>query len=201
VRGVFVTGTGTDIGKSWVSAWLVLSWNAAYWKPVQTGTALGCDADLIRQVAPAAQIHDSVYALEHPLSPHAAAARAGIDIRLDAFALPAGRRPLVVEGAGGVLVPLNRTELMADLMRRLGLPIVIVAASGLGTINHTLLTIEALRQRGLEPAGIVMNGPPAPDNRAAIEHFGRVTVVGALPRLPSLDALRATAPLTWQPDS
>ncbi len=197
--GAFVTGTDTGIGKTWVSAWLVRSWQADYWKPVQSGTLDGCDAEVIRRVAPEAEIHPSAHSLPEPLSPHEAARLAGVTIRLGDFQPPPTVRPLVVEGAGGVLVPLNATDLMIDLMGRLGLPVVVVARSGLGTINHTLLTLEALRRRGLEPAGVILNGPSNPANRQAIEHFGRIAVVGELPRLDGVAGLIAHPPLAWRP--
>jgi dethiobiotin synthetase/malonyl-CoA O-methyltransferase len=183
MTGVFVTGTDTGVGKTMVSAWLTAAWGADYWKPVQTGTRQEWDADVIRDVAPGAVIHDSVYALPEPLSPHAAAALAGIVIDLAAFHLPVTPRPLVVEGAGGVLVPLNDRDRMVDLMVHLGLPIVVVARSGLGTINHTLLTLEALARRGVPIAGVILNGPPNPGNRAAIIAYGQVPVVAHLPPL------------------
>ncbi len=198
MSGVFVTGTDTGVGKTMIAAWLVLSWRAEYWKPVQSGTLEGWDADVIRQLAPDAVIHPSRHALPEPLSPHQAAARAGRRIGLGDFRLPATSRPLVVEGAGGVLVPLNETELMVDLMTHLGLPVLVVARSGLGTINHTLLTLEALRRRQLPIAGVILNGPPNPDNRDAIERFGAAPVVGELPPLPDAAALRRHPPLAWQ---
>jgi dethiobiotin synthase len=199
VKGVFVTGTDTNVGKSWVAAWLVRSWNAAYWKPVQSGTDEGWDAELVRQVAPKAQIYASRYAMPEPLSPDQAAKRAGVKIKLSELALPNHNGPLVVEGAGGLLVPLNSRELMIDLIERLGLPVLLVARSGLGTINHTLLSLAALRQRGLKAAGVVMVGEPNPENRAAIERFGKTSVVAELPPLGDLDALALHPPLKWKP--
>ena len=196
---VFVTGTDTDVGKSWVSAWLVRSWGAAYWKPVQSGTLEGWDADLIKQAAPDATIFPSRHAFPDPLSPDQAAARVGIRIDLDDFELPDHDGPLVVEGAGGLLVPLDDLTLMADLMLRLGLPLVLVARSGLGTINHTLLSIAEIRRRKLPLAGIILAGPENRENRDAIEHWGGVPVVAHLPPLPDLAALAAHPALKWRP--
>jgi dethiobiotin synthetase/malonyl-CoA O-methyltransferase len=198
MKGIFVTGTDTDVGKTMVSAWLVRSWQADYWKPVQSGTNQCWDADVIAALAAGARIHPSTYALPEPLSPHEAAQLAGVDIELAAFQLPDTDRPLVVEGAGGALVPLNGKDLMADLMVRLGLPVLVVARSALGTINHSLLTIEALRRRGLVVAGVVMNGPPNAANRHAIEHYGDVPVVGELPNLSDASALIHHPPLSWR---
>lgn len=196
MRGVFVTGTGTGVGKTMVAAWMVRSWGADYWKPVQSGTAEGWDADVIRRVAPAAVIHPSRHALAAPLSPDQAAALEGVRIRLADFQRPATARPLVVEGAGGALVPLNRRRMMVDLMRRLALPVVVVAAGGLGTINHSLLTLEALRRRRLPVAGVIISGAADEANCQAIERFGGVPVVG---RLPPVGAVADAPPLTWTP--
>jgi len=196
---VFVTGTDTGVGKTWVSAWLAKSWGAAYWKPVQSGTVEGWDADLVKSVAPDSVIFPSRHAFPDPLSPDQAADRAGVRIDLDDFSLPAHDGPLVVEGAGGLLVPLNDLTLMADLMERLGLPLVLVARSGLGTINHSLLSITEIRRRRLPLAGIILVGPEQRDNRDAIEHFGGVPVVAHLPPLPDPAALAAHPALRWRP--
>lgn len=196
---VFVTGTDTGVGKTWVSAWLTRSWGAAYWKPVQSGTVEGRDADLVRQVAPEAKIFPSRHEFPDPLSPDQAAARVGVRIDLDDFTLPDHDGPLVVEGAGGLLVPLDDLTLMADLMLRLGLPLVLVARSGLGTINHTLLSVAEIRRRKLPFEGVVLVGPAHPENRDAIEHFGGVPVVAHLPPLGSVADLAAHPNTRWRP--
>jgi len=190
-RGVFVTGTDTGVGKTVVAACLVRRWGAAYWKPVQTGLAEETgDTDTVVQLAglPPGRVHAPRHELAAPLSPQAAAARQGVTIRLEDFTLPAGDDPLVVEGAGGVLVPLCAGVLMADLMHRLGLPAVLVARSGLGTINHTLLSVEALRARGIAILGVVIVGDDGAENAAAISRFGLVRVLGHVPRLARVDA-------------
>jgi dethiobiotin synthase len=191
MTGVFVTGTDTGIGKTVASACLVRAWGAGYWKPVQTGIVTG-DDDTATVAMLAGLAADrtvpSAYALQAPLSPHAAAELESVVIRLDAIALPTRPRPLVVEGAGGVFVPLNERDLMIDLMARLALPVVLVARSTLGTINHTLLSLAALRARALPVAGVILSGPPNAGNRAAIEHFGQVRILVELPRVDPLDA-------------
>ncbi len=186
MTAVFVTGTDTDVGKTMVSAWLVQHWRAAYWKPVQSGPQADCDT--VAALAPDARILPSRHLLSQPLSPHMAARRDGVTINLDDFTLPAIAGPLVIEGAGGVLAPLNDTQFMIDLMEKLGAPVLIVTRSGLGTINHTLLTLQALAGRAIPILGVVMNGSIDPDNRDAIEHFGRVTVLAQIPRLASVTA-------------
>lgn len=137
--------------------------------------------------------------LPRPLSPHLSAALAGTRVEVAELFQRAANQPSssrwLVEGAGGVLVPLNDRELMIDLIALLGMPAVIAARSGLGTINHTLLTVEALRARAVPIAGVVMVGPPNADNRIAIETHGSVTVLGELPALDPLtpQALQAAA--------
>jgi len=194
-RGVFVSGTDTGIGKTLVSACLVRAWNADYWKPYQTG--LDEDPGDSATVATLAgvtpdRIHPPAAELRAPLSPEDAASLEGCALEPDQLELPAAREgpdaPLVVEGAGGVLVPLSDKVLTTELMERLGLPVVLVARSTLGTINHTLLTLEALRARGIPILGVVLNGPPNAGNRAAIERHGKVRVLAELPPVAPLDA-------------
>jgi len=186
-RGVFVTGTDTGIGKTLVSACLVARWQADYWKPAQTGVAEDTpDTATVAQLArmAAARIHPPRHVFQAPLSVQAAAALESASVTLEDFHLPDTASPLVVEGAGGVLVPLAPGVLMADLMARLGLPVLLVARTSLGTINHTLLSLEALRARGLTVAGVVFSGPPNPGNRDAIAVHGRVRILHELPALP-----------------
>ena len=189
-RGTFVTGTDTDVGKTVACAYLLRALDADYWKPVQSGLEGETDSEAVQRLTglPPERFHASAYALRAPLSPHESARRDGVRISLEAFALPKTPRFLLVEGAGGVLVPLNADALMVDLMRRLGLPVILVARSTLGTINHTLLSLEALRVRGLKVAGIVMNGPPNEANRRALEEYGKAEVIAEIPRLEPLDA-------------
>lgn len=186
---IFVTGTDTDVGKTVVSAILVAGLQAVYWKPVQSGFTDSADATentdskWIRSILKLSEerICKERFSLNEPLSPHAAAKIDGVKIDLKDFELPdTGGRPLIVEGAGGVLVPLNDQHLMLDLMERFSLPVVVVARSGLGTINHTLLTLRVLKERGLTVLGVVMNGAKNQSNREAIEHFGQCRVLAEL---------------------
>ena len=188
-KGYFVTGTDTGVGKTVVCAYLTLSLGADYWKPVQSGLEGETDTESVRRLTglPPERFHASTYALNAPLSPHESARRERISISLDAIVQPRSIRPVIVEGAGGVLVPLNGDALMIDLMKHLGLPVIIVARTTLGTINHTLLSLEALRARRLTIAGVIMNGPPNDANREAIENFGRVRVLAELPKFNVLD--------------
>lgn len=190
MTGVFVTGTDTDAGKTVVSACLVQRLGAAYWKPVQSGTddLPGGDSGIVAELAdaPPERILPPVHVYRAPLSPDQAARREGATLALDDFTLPVCERPLVVEGAGGLMVPLNERHLMIDLIARLGLPVVLVARTGLGTINHSLLSLEALAVRRLPVAGVIFSGPPHPDNVAAVARFGGVPVLGTVPRLEPL---------------
>ncbi len=195
-RRVFVTGTDTGVGKTLVAACLVRHFGARYWKPVQTGAAEeeGDTATVMRLAAlSAADIWAPRYTLVAPLSPEAAALRENVTIRLDDFVLPDWDGPLVVEGAGGVLVPLGGAAVMADLMQRFELPVVLVARSTLGTINHSLLSIEALRRRDIAIAGVVLVGPPLPENADAIARHGDVSILAQLPLQEVIDPVVVAA--------
>lgn len=189
--GFFVTGTDTGIGKTVIAALLTLGLDGYYWKPIQSGTEDGTDRGCVAQwtgLGPERLLPEA-YCMRLPLSPHSAAAAEGRTIELERCSPPAWdrRRPLIVEGAGGLLVPLNARALMIDLLARLGLPAVLVARSTLGTINHTLLSLEALRARQITIAGVVLNGPSHPENEAAIREYGGVARVAAVPLLARLE--------------
>jgi dethiobiotin synthetase len=178
-----------------------------YWKPIQTGIEQDDDTREVRRLAGlgAEQVWDEGVRLPKPLSPHLAARLSGRRIELDPLVrLANDRHPSarwLVEGAGGVLVPVNETALMIDLMVGLAIPVVVVARTTLGTINHTLLTIEALRARQLTVAGVVLVGDQSPENAEAIQTYGRVSIVGHIPPLNPLapDTL-ARAAKTLDPD-
>ena len=188
VQGFFVTGTDTDVGKTVVSAWLVARLGACYWKPVQAGTEPETDSAVVQRLSGASpdRILPEAYVLAEPIAPHEAARRAGMTIDMAKLVPPPYDGPLVAEGAGGLMVPLDDKSYVIDLARELELPLILVARSTLGTINHTLLSLEAIRRRGLPLAGVVMNGPETPHNRAAIEHYGQVEVIAEIPRLDPL---------------
>ncbi len=187
----FVTGTDTGIGKTLVSALLCAALDALYWKPIQTGSSEGTDRRTVMRIAqlPRERTRPETYCFVPPVSPHLAARRAGVRIKLNNIRMPAlpKSEALVAEGAGGALVPINEKQLMTDLMRHLKLPVVVVARTALGTINHTLLTLAALRAARLKIRGVVLCGKPNADNRKAIEHYGEIEVVGAVPVLKKID--------------
>ena len=188
MQGFFVTGTDTEVGKTLVSAWLMTHLDADYWKPVQAGAEPETDSVTVRRLAdiPAGRILPEAYVLPEAMAPHEAARRAGITIDMTKLEASETDRLLIVEGAGGLLVPLTEEAYVIDLAAELHLPVILVARSTLGTINHTLLSIEALRRRGLPLAGVVINGPETPHNRVAIERYGEVNVIAEIPWLPEL---------------
>jgi len=219
-RGIFVTGTDTNVGKTAVSAALLVRYRdevpLRYWKPIQTGIEHDDDSAEVARLAPRTgapcthgatdEILDAGVRLPHPVSPDLAAHLAGTRITVrslvetirtadvnvraahgESRAAHGETKPRwIVEGAGGMLVPINERETMADLMRALDLPVLIAARSTLGTINHTVLTIEGLRRRMLRVAGVVMVGDPNDENRLAIEKYGAAEVIAQMPRFDPL---------------
>ena len=184
-----VCGTDTDVGKTVVSALLVQGLGAHYWKPVQSGLEDGGDSGRVQRLLnlPAERLWPEAYRLTAPVSPHWAAERDGLSIDPARLALPAWDGPLVVETAGGLLVPLRRDWLQIDQIAAWGLPVLLVARSGLGTLNHTLLSLEALERRSIPVLGLVLNGDPHPDNPRTLAALGGVPVLAELPPLDPLD--------------
>lgn len=187
---IFVTGTDTGVGKTVVSAWLCAHLQADYWKPVQSGLEDETDSQLVERLS-GCTAHPETYRLMAPLSPHQSAALEGLELTLGEFTPPHTNKPLVVEGAGGCLVPLNWQHTMLDLMKQLALPVVLVGRSGLGTINHTCLSLAALKSAGIPVIGVILTGPDSAAttaaNAKAIEHFGQCPVLAHLPRLAPLN--------------
>ncbi|HTZ76122.1 MAG TPA: dethiobiotin synthase [Candidatus Aquilonibacter sp.] len=187
----FITGTDTGVGKTVASATLCAALNAVYWKPIQTGTREGSDRATVMRIAgiPRNRTSPEVYRFSPPVSPHLAARRAGVWIEPRKIHVPklAATENLIAEGAGGAFVPLNENDLTTALMAHLRLPVLLVARTTLGTINHTLLSIAALRAARLDFRGVIMVGKANDENRKAIEHYGRVQVIGRLPVLPRLN--------------
>jgi dethiobiotin synthetase len=167
---IFVTSIDTDSGKTLVSAILCEAMRADYWKPVQAGFPR--DAVTVRQLVTNTDttIHRETFLLNTAASPHAAAKIDGVDMRLSDFKLPPTDRDLIIEGAGGCLVPLNDSEFVIDLAAHLGATVILVADLYLGSINHTLLTAEALHRRGITPVGLIFNGDPNPESERIICH-------------------------------
>lgn len=158
MKQFIVAGIGTEIGKTVASAILTAGLKANYWKPVQSGDIASGDAYWIHKWVPSATIHPSTYALTQPLSPHTAAEIDGITIQIEDFQIPTDKN-LIVELAGGIMVPLNDRDTNLDLITHLNLPVILVSKNYLGSINHTILSYEILKQHGIPMAGIVFNGP------------------------------------------
>jgi len=188
---IVVTGTDTGVGKTVFAAALSGALGARYWKPVQAGPDEhgGSDAMGAARLAGLApeRVHPEAYRLATPCSPHRAAELDGVEIDPARLTLPQGEGPLVIEGAGGVLVPLTRSLTYADQFAAWGAPVVLVARTMLGTINHSLLSLEALRSRGVLVLGVAFVGDANPDSEATIAAMGRVRRLGRLPLLDPLE--------------
>ncbi|KQZ50545.1 dethiobiotin synthetase [Rhizobium sp. Root149] len=184
-----VTGTDTGIGKTVFSAALVQALDAHYWKPVQSGLEEETDSELVARLAGAepVRILPEAWKLKTPASPHLAAQIDGVEIDPLALVPPQLERPLVIEGAGGLLVPLTRRITYADVFARWQLPTILCARTALGTINHTLLSLEAMRVRRIPVLGVVFIGDEVRDSQSIISELGKVRVLGRLPKLDRLD--------------
>ncbi|MDO9368330.1 MAG: dethiobiotin synthase [Sphingopyxis sp.] len=178
-----VTGTDTGIGKTIFSAGLVQATGAPYWKPIQSGIEEETDSEVVARLA-RVPILPEAYRLTTPASPHVAAEIDDVNIDADMLVPPPG--DIIVEGAGGALVPVTRTTLYADLFAKWQVPVIVCARTGLGTINHSLLTIEALRARGVPIHGLAFLGDAVEDSEAIISDISGVRRLG---RLPIIDPL------------
>lgn len=189
MTAIVVTATGTDIGKTVFAAALTAALDGCYWKPVQAGLDDGSDLERVGRLSglSADRLLPEAYRLTTPCSPHRAAEIDGVTIDVDALEPPRCDRPLVIEGAGGVLVPFTRRATFADVMARWQLPVVLVAATSLGTISHSLAAIEALRARGVDIRGVAFVGDAVEDSEATIAEMGGVKRLGRLPMLMPLE--------------
>jgi dethiobiotin synthetase len=185
----FVTGTGTGVGKTLVSAILTEQLQADYWKPVQSGTAEKTDTEIMQSLVKndRSAFHAEAYRLKHAISPHAAADLQGIRISPGSIILPDTMNHLVIEGAGGVMTPLNAQELVLDLIAMIGAPVILVSRHYLGSINHTLLTVEALKSRNLSVAGIVFNGAENVPTESLIAQYSGLKVIGRITEESHID--------------
>lgn len=188
---LFITGTDTNVGKTLLSALLVAALDAVYWKPIQTGASEGTDRRTVIRWAgvPESQTLAEFYRFDPPVSPHLAAEKSGVRIEIGEIPRPdlASGKSLIVEGAGGILVPITDTESMLDLVWHLDMPVIVAARSALGTINHTRLTVYALRTSGIRTIGVVAIGEENRDNERAIERFAAVPVIGRIPMLETIN--------------
>ncbi|OEJ65352.1 dethiobiotin synthase [Magnetovibrio blakemorei] len=195
MKSLIVTGTDTGVGKTVVAAMLTLGLDGVYYKPTQSGSADGTDRDTIQNLTGLGdeRILENGITLSQPLSPHRAAELDGVEIDLNALTPPPQTgRPLIIEGAGGLLVPVNRDTLFIDLFARWQHPVVLVSRTGLGTINHTLLSLEALRHRNIDVLGVVFVGDENADTICTIADMGRVKVLGRVPLMDDMNAAHLT---------
>lgn len=189
-----ITGTDTDVGKTVVAAMLTLALGATYWKPVQSGVAGGVDTKAVQKMTglPNERFLPESYVFTEALSPHRAAEIDGAEIDVDALEIPETPGPLIIEGAGGLMVPLTRENLLINLFKRWNeeerVPVILVARTGLGTINHTLLSLEALWNRKIPVHGIIFVGEQNDDNMRTIAEFSDTKILGRLPMLDSLSS-------------
>lgn len=183
MRTIFVTGIGTDVGKTVVSAMLVEALKADYFKPVQTGAFFTSDGKKIEKYITntVTKIHPETYSLGQYMSPHAAAEQEGVRLELDKISLPVTSNPtLIVEGAGGIMVPLNDKEFIVDIIQKFDAEIVLVIQNYLGSINHSLLSLDVLKFRKLKLLGIVFNGPPHRMSEDIILNYSGSKVLGRI---------------------
>ncbi|MDZ7719391.1 MAG: dethiobiotin synthase [Balneolaceae bacterium] len=188
-KKLFVTGTDTDIGKTVVSSILVSGLKAGYWKPIQAGRDPITDTEFLKKSTglPDDHFYEESFNLTEPMSPHAAAEIDGVTIRFDEIPEPKTHQEhLIIEGAGGLIVPINDHQYVIDLIAHFGYPALLVAKSGLGTLNHTLLSLEAMRNRNIPVFGVVLVGERHNSNEEAIITYGKVERLFRLPLLPDL---------------
>ena len=180
-----VTGTDTGIGKTIFSAGLAQATGTPYWKTIQSGLEEETDSEVVARLA-GVPIHPEAYRLVTPASPHIAAEIDDVNIALETLTPPPGN--LIVEGAGGALVPVTRSTLYADLFARWQIPVIVCARTALGTINHSLLTIEALRSHGVPIHGLAFLGDAVEDSEAVIAEISGVRRLGRLPLIDPLNS-------------
>lgn len=186
-NSIVVTGTDTGIGKTVFSAGLVQALGASYWKPVQAGLEDETDSQVVARLSGCETLPET-YRLKMPASPHLAAEAEQVEISVDDLSLPNVDGPLVVEGAGGLMVPLNRKALYLDVFAGWKRPVILCARTQLGTINHSLMSLLALQQAGCKTVGIVFIGEPEPEVERTICDFGKVENVGRLPKIDPLNS-------------
>ncbi|MGB0882339.1 MAG: dethiobiotin synthase [Vicingaceae bacterium] len=182
MRKIFVTGIGTDVGKTVVSAILTEALEADYWKPVQAGDLDNSDSIKVERFISNDKtiVHPEGMKLNSPMSPHAAAAIDNVEIKLSELKLPETDNNLIVEGAGGLMVPLNDKDLIIDLIKHLGLEVVLVSQNYLGSINHTILSIDALKSRNIPVAGIIFNGDTNEETEKYILNYSNLKCLGRI---------------------
>ncbi len=189
-KRIIICGTDTDVGKTIVSSFFVQGLKAIYWKPIQSGTEEGTDTETVRKLLnlePNRYISEK-YKFKASVSPHWAAEKESDFIEPNNLEIPDIDKLIIIETAGGLMVPLNRNWLQIDQLKVWGAPIILVARTGLGTLNHTLLSLEALKSRDLNILGLVLNGHPHDDNPKTLEQFGDTKILASLPIFDEVSA-------------
>lgn len=186
-KKIFIAGIGTEVGKTVCSSVVVKALGADYWKPVQAGDFDSSDSITISNLVPEAKVHPEAYRLTSPMSPHAAAKIDDVHIAVDKILPPETDNTIVIEGAGGLFVPLTQEHMIIDLIEQLAAPVLLVSKNYLGSINHTLLSIEACKKRNIEILGIVFNGEPNPETEQVIAEYSKLEVLGRLDFTQNLD--------------
>lgn len=182
---VFISGTGTNIGKTIISSWLAVQTGFAYFKPIQTGSLEGTDSMEVHKLTNV-KVYPETFCYKEPVSPHLAAIIENDEIDIKKITLPKEKN-LIVEGAGGLLVPINKEYFMINLIKQFQTPVILVASAGLGTINHTLLSLESLNSQNIKVLGVILNGPINNDNKEAIEFYGNTEILAQFPQLDNID--------------
>jgi len=186
----FISGIGTEIGKTVTAAVLTEAWQADYWKPVQAGDLDNSDTMKVEKWTsnPKSKFHTEQFRLNHPMSPHAAADLDEVEIKLTDFQLPETENTLLIEGAGGLMVPINHKECIIDVIKHLKIPVILVSQIYLGNINHTLLSINALRNADIPIHGVIFNGKQNKATEAVIEKMGNIQILGRIEQMEEVNA-------------
>lgn len=194
MKPLFITGIGTDVGKTVVSAVLVEKLKADYWKPVQSGDLMNSDTQKVRHLVAnhKSVFHQETYRLNQPFSPHKSAALDGIEIDLQSISVPDTSNRLIIEGAGGLMVPLNNTHYVVDLIKLFEAEVILVVKHYLGSINHTLLSLELLNSKNIPVKGIIFNGGSDSYSEQAIFDHSKVSRLGNIPFVEGLSAEKIT---------
>ncbi|MFV8225562.1 dethiobiotin synthase [Christiangramia aquimixticola] len=189
-KNFFITGIGTDVGKTIAAAIVTEALEAEYWKPIQAGDLENSDTHKVQKLISSEQtkFHPNSYALKTPMSPHAAAEIDGVEIEISNIHRPETDSDLVIEGAGGLMVPFNGKDTIMDLIDKED-KVILVSRHYLGSINHTLLSIAALRSKGFENIYVIFNGEEHPTTEAAIKQMGNITVLGRIEPEPYFDKM------------
>lgn len=195
MKTYFITGIGTDVGKTIAAALIVQALKADYWKPIQAGDLEASDTLKVKSLIAnkITKFHPETYQLNHAMSPHAAAERDRVHIDISNFDIPKTNNHLVIEGAGGLLVPLNRQNTLLDLIEQLNTEVILVSKHYLGSINHTLMSVALLQQRKIKVKGILFNGLENKETESIIKEMTGLEILGRIAPIESLNKTSVAA--------